>query len=57
LATLPKYMAVLVASTVTKQGSTTAGDVVRIVIVKVDAGAAASASADGTGVVVATLCP
>jgi hypothetical protein len=48
VATLPTYMAVLVASSVSKSGSTVAGNAVRVVIVKTDPGA-------GTGTVVATL--
>jgi hypothetical protein len=45
---LPAYMAVVVASSVTKSGSTIGGDTPEIVIVKTDPGA-------GTGTVVARL--
>jgi len=49
-APLPAYMAVGVASSVAKSGSTIAGNITRIVIVKTD-------PVYGTGTVVAVLCP
>jgi streptogramin lyase len=47
---LPAYMAVVVASSVDKSGSTITGNIARIVIVQTDP------SGDGTGTVVAVLC-
>jgi hypothetical protein len=47
---LPAYMAVVVASSIDKSGSTITGNVTRIVIVKTD-------PAYGIGTVVAVLCP
>jgi hypothetical protein len=49
-APLPAYMAVVVASSVDKSGSTITGNITQIVIVKTDPGY-------GTGTVVALLCP
>jgi streptogramin lyase len=47
---LPAYMAVVVASSVDKSGSTITGNITRIVIVQTDP------SGNGTGTVVAVLC-
>ena len=54
---VPAYMAVVVASSVTKDGSTFAGNVTRIVIVKTDPGYGPSSGHDGTGTVVAIIAP
>jgi hypothetical protein len=52
---LPAYMAVLVASSVSKHGSSISGDIVHIVIVKTDAGYDGNPGHAGTGTVVASL--
>ena len=54
--TVPAYMAVVVATKVTKSGSTIGGDVKKIVVVKTAAGYDANPGHPGTGTVVATLC-
>lgn len=55
-ATIPTYMAVLVASRVTTSGSALSGDVVAVVIVKTNGGYQGNVGHEGTGSVVATLC-
>jgi hypothetical protein len=50
------YMAVIVASHVTKSGPTISGDVVGIVVVKTDPGYGPNPGHRGTGTIVATLC-
>ncbi len=55
-ATIPTYMAVIVSSSVTKTGSTIAGDVVHMVVVKTDPGYGPNPGHAGTGTVVATIC-
>jgi hypothetical protein len=52
---LPEYMAVLVASSVSKHGSSISGDVAHMVIVKTDAGYDGNPGHAGTGTVVADL--
>lgn len=52
---LPAYMAVIVSSSMSKSGSTISGDVVRVVVVRTDAGYDANPGHAGTGTVVATL--
>ena len=52
---LPAYMAVIVTSSMSKSGSAIGGDVVKIVIVKTDAGYDANPGHAGTGTVVGTL--
>jgi hypothetical protein len=49
-------MGVLVASTITKPGSTVSGNFVHIVVVKVNPGYAPDPSRAGTGTIVATYC-
>jgi uncharacterized repeat protein (TIGR01451 family) len=53
---LPSYIAVIVTGKSTKSGSQISGNIVRIVIVKVNAGYAADPGHPGTGTVVATVC-
>ena len=53
---LPTYMAVLVASTITKSGSQISGNTPHIVLVKTNAGYDANPGHAGTGTVIATLC-
>jgi PKD repeat protein len=53
---IPAYMAVLVSSSITKSGSTLAGNVPRVVIVKVSPGYGSNPGHAGTGTVVAVLC-
>ena len=52
---LPAYLGVIVTSSMAKSGSTISGDVVKIVIVKTDAGYAGNPGHDGTGAVVGTV--
>jgi hypothetical protein len=53
---VPAYMGVLVASSVTKTGSTVAGTWGRIVVVRTDPGYGPNPGHPGTGTVVATFC-
>jgi len=54
---VPSYMGVLVASSVTKSGSTISGTWGQIVVVHVDPGYAANPGHPGTGTIVARFCP
>jgi hypothetical protein len=56
-ASLPAYMAVIVAGTVSKSGSAISGSAASMVIVKTDSGYAADAGHAGTGTVVGVICP
>lgn len=49
-------MGALVATSVTKQGSTISGDTVRVVVVKTDRGYGPNPGHGGTGTVVAAVC-
>jgi uncharacterized repeat protein (TIGR01451 family) len=53
---LPSYIAVIVASSSTKSGSQITGNVVHIVVVKVNAGYDSNPGHPATGTVVATVC-
>jgi MBG domain-containing protein/Big-like domain-containing protein/PKD domain-containing protein len=53
---IPTYMAVIVSSSITKSGSTIAGDVRQVVIVKTDPGYDSNPGHAGTGTVVAVWC-
>lgn len=53
---IPAYMAVIVSSHVDKSDSAISGDIVKIVIVKTDAGYAGNPGHAGTGVIIATYC-
>ena len=53
---LPAYMAIVVTSGVKQAGSAISGDVVRIVVVRTDAGYARDPGHEGTGTVVAVVC-
>ena len=53
---VPSYMGVVVASKITKNGSTINGDSVHIVVVKVNPGYAPNPSSHGTGTIIATFC-
>jgi carboxypeptidase family protein/thrombospondin type 3 repeat protein len=55
-ASVPQYMAVIVSSSIKKQGSTTTGNVQEIVIVYTQPGYGPSPSQTGMGTVVHTLC-
>jgi len=55
-ATLPSFMGVLVASSVTKSGSTISGDIPKIVVVKTNSGYAPNPGHAGTGIVVTSFC-
>lgn len=54
-ASVPSYLAVIVSSSITKNGSVISGIAPHVVIVKTDPGYAADPGHDGTGTVVATL--
>lgn len=54
--TIPTYMAVIVASSVSQSGSTISGDIQKVVIVRTDPGYAPDPGHAGTGTIVATLC-
>ena len=56
MADVPSYMGVVVTSSVTSDGSQIAGNAVRIVVVRTDAGYAPNPGHPGTGTVVATYC-
>jgi hypothetical protein len=53
---IPTYMAVIVSSSITKSGSTIAGNARQIVIVKTNPGYDSNPGHTGTGTVVAVLC-
>ncbi|MGH2854927.1 MAG: hypothetical protein ACRDLF_12140, partial [Solirubrobacteraceae bacterium] len=53
---LPAYMGVIVASKVSRSGSTISGNVVHIVVVKTSPGYDPNPGHDGTGTVVAQVC-
>jgi uncharacterized repeat protein (TIGR01451 family) len=53
---LPAYMSIIVASKVTKTGSTISGSIVHIVVVRTNAGYDSNPGHPGTGTVVATIC-
>ena len=55
-APLPEFMAVLVASSVNRSGSTISGNIASIVIVKTDPGYEPDPEHPGTGTVVVVLC-
>jgi PKD repeat protein len=55
-ATVPPYMAVAVASAVSKSGSRISGTIEKIVVVKTDPGYAPDPGSPGAGRVVATIC-
>ncbi len=54
---VPSYMGVIVASSVTKSGSTISGSWSKIVVVTTDPGYAPDPGHHGTGKIVATFCP
>jgi kumamolisin len=53
---VPSYMGVLVASSVTKSGSTITGTWAHIVVVKTNPGYAPNPGSPGTGTIIATFC-
>ena len=55
-ATLPEYMAVIVSSSIQKNGPVISGDVKKLVIVRTNPGYAPTPDHPGTGQVVAILC-
>ena len=55
-ASVPSYIAIIVADTVTSSAPTVSGDTVHVVIVHVAPGYANDAGHNGTGTIVATLC-
>ena len=54
--TLPQYMAVIVSSSINKNGTVTSGDIKKIIMVRTNAGYGPSPGHPGTGQVVAILC-
>jgi hypothetical protein len=54
---VPSYLAVAVASTVSKYGSRVEGDTAKVVVIKTDAAYGPDPGQAGTGTVVAVLCP
>jgi hypothetical protein len=54
--TLPQYMAVIVSSSVGKDGSVLSGDIQKIIVVRTNPGYGPSPGHAGTGQVVAILC-
>jgi hypothetical protein len=54
---VPAYMGVVVATSVTKSGSTISGNYVKIVVVTTNPGYGPSPGHAGTGTIVATFCP
>jgi hypothetical protein len=54
---VPSYMGVIASSTITQSGSTIAGDVPIIVVVKTNPGYGPAPGHAGTGTVVAAFCP
>ncbi|MEP6812274.1 MAG: hypothetical protein ABI990_04730 [Actinomycetota bacterium] len=54
---VPAYMGVIVASSVSKVGSTISGTWWSVVVVRTDAGYAGNPGHTGTGTIVATFCP
>jgi hypothetical protein len=55
-ASVPTYVAVIVASSISNDGPRLSGDSVKVVVVETDAGYAADPGHAGTGTVVAQLC-
>ena len=55
-AAIPSYMAVIVSSSISQSGSNISGNVVKIAIVKTDAGYQGNPGHAGTGTVVAVIC-
>ncbi len=54
---LPAFMAVIVSSQITKSGSTISGNTPKVVVVKTNPGYAPNPGHEGTGTVVAVVCP
>jgi hypothetical protein len=54
---VPSYLAVAVASTVSKYGSRVEGDTAKVVVIKTDVAYGPDPGQAGTGTVVAVLCP
>jgi len=54
--TLPQYMAVIVSSSINKNGTVTSGDIKKIIVVRTNAGYGPSPGHPGTGQIVAILC-
>ena len=55
-ANVPQYMAVIVASSVEKKGSTVFGNIRKIVVIKTNPGYGTSPGQTGTGTIVAVIC-
>src|SRR6185312_12234783 len=55
-ATIPQYMAVIVSSSINKNGTVISGDIRKIVVVKTNPGYGPSPGHPGTGQVIAILC-
>lgn len=55
-ASIPPYMAIIVASNVTKSGSSISGDILHVVIVKTNSGYQGNPGHAGTGTIVSVVC-
>ncbi len=55
-ASVPQYMAVIVASSIQQNGSTISGNITKIVVIKTNPGYGPSPGHAGTGTVVAVIC-
>ncbi|HLX18828.1 MAG TPA: hypothetical protein VKR23_01640 [Gaiellaceae bacterium] len=55
-ATIPQYLAIIVASNVSKSGSAISGDILHVVIVKTDPGYQGNPGHAGTGTIVSVVC-
>jgi hypothetical protein len=55
-ASIPPYMAIIVASNVSKSGSSISGDILHVVIVKTDPGYQGNPGHAGTGTIVGVVC-
>lgn len=55
-ASIPPYMAIIVASNVGQSGSSISGDILHVVIVKTNAGYQGNSGHAGTGTIVAVVC-
>jgi hypothetical protein len=56
-ASIPRFITVMVASSSTKNGSTTSGNITKLVIIRVDPGYTSDPATSGTGTVYSVVCP
>ena len=55
-ASIPQYMAIIVASNVKQSGSSISGDILHVVIVKTNPGYQGNPGHAGTGTIVSVVC-